>query len=124
MAEFFKVFLFRPEHIFQEVFEYDRRKVTDPAVIEVAAPPIGSESRKGRFLIFHLSLTPCRMGHVERIEMDVVGDVEHVGVALDMHELVFALPQRSGTCVPFIKIFRVSHVELLHEKRDTVLYRR
>jgi len=101
-----------------------RRKIARAGIIKVATPTVALQEIKRTPSVLHSSSTPFRKSEVKRVQMDVKRNVLKMLVALDVNPLVLSLPERSRAVVAFVKVFRVSHAELLHKKRYAVLNKR
>ena len=79
--------------------------------------------RERRFRVFDRKLAPrfAPFEKVERIEVDVVQDVQEVGVGLDEYLFGLALEQLSFPSVSFVEIIRVSDVEFAQERAESSL---
>ena len=87
----------------------------------MTAPAILRELCESRSRVAYGSRAPLREVKVERVEVDIEGDVEKMRIALDKYLLVLALPERTDASIPLVKIFCIAHIKLLHKERYTVL---
>src|SRR3989344_2651676 len=94
---------------------YYRWEIAYATIVQMAAPAILPQIGKSPGTISEATFSPVGVFKVEWIQMNVVGNVYKVGVAHYVLLSEHTLPKDSRTFVLFVKVFCVSHIELLHE---------
>ena len=97
-----------------------RGKVFYTEIIEVTAPSVSSQVRECFSGVFNRARPLFRIFKIERIQVNVIGNVHEMSISRDVHFLKYSLPENAATFVFLIKIFRISHIQLLHKGGDTV----
>ena len=97
-----------------------RGEVFYAEIIEMTAPAIFPQKRECFSGILNCARSPFRIFKIERVQVDVIGNVHEMGVSRNGHFLKCSLPENAAAFVLIVKILRIPHIQLLHKGGDTV----
>src|SRR3989338_9662950 len=105
------------ENIPEQFFRNNRREILLTTIIEITAPLVFSKMCERVFRTLDFQCAP-RFGpfqKIERIQVDVMQDIQKMRVVVDEYSFRPALEKGSNSLIPFVEIFCVADVEL-HQK--------
>ena len=97
-----------------------RGEVFYAEIIEMTAPAVLPQKLECFSGVPNCARSPFWIFKIERVQVDVIGNVHEMGVSRNMHFLKCSLPENAAAFVFIIKILRIPHIQLLHKGGDAV----